>query len=156
MVNDSSKFYCDLFLYDEIKGGDLKRMCPGLLKEVDTDKSYHHFAGLNLKRLHALLAVTMIRQNGFNLASVPNRYRDEKKITEDVAFEIAKRVDLQTGLYLSKAAELNSSPLFWKFKVLGGDGNIIGGRIFVDKIDGHLWSFDDVNEYEHDYNNNFR
>ncbi|MDN7736201.1 MULTISPECIES: hypothetical protein [Burkholderia] len=51
--------------------------------------------------------------------------------------------------------EAEASPLYYLFRqssAVGGEEKV-GGAILVDRLDGHVWSYEEYEEYMYDYNN---
>jgi hypothetical protein len=152
---------CDLYLPTEVKG-ELLAKC--VLKrhvgfDIEIEKSYVGYCGFNVKRLIGLMAVMRLKDvaktDSFN---VPIRYRDCPHINLDEARLIATKVDYGDGRkasYHEHPFLRYPHPLYWVFGLTGGDGSIAGGSVYVDRVDGHIWSGDELEEYSHDFNNAF-
>jgi hypothetical protein len=152
---------CDVYIPKEVKG-ELLAKC--VLRrhvgfDIQTEKSYVGYCRLNVKRLVGLMAVVRLKDiaktDAFN---VPIRYRDCPHIGFDEARLIAAKVDYGDGRKASYDEHpflRYSHPLYWVFSLTGGDGSIAGGSVCVDRVDGHVWSSDELEEYSHDFNNAF-
>ena len=117
------------------------------------------YVGVNVKRLIGLMAVMRLKDVAkADAVNVPIRYRDCPHISLDEARLIAAQVDYGDGRkasYHEYPFLPYPHPLYWVFSLTGGDGSISGGAVHVDRVDGHVWSSDELEEYSHDYNNTF-
>jgi hypothetical protein len=152
---------CDIYLPKEVKG-ELLAKC--ILKrhvgfDIEIEKTYVGYCGLNVKRLIGLMAVLRLKEVAkADAINVPIRYRDCPQISLDEARFIAAQVDYGDGRkasYHEHSFLRYPHPLYWVFGLTGGDGSIAGGSVYVDRVDGHIWSGDELDEYSHDYNNAF-
>lgn len=152
---------CDVYLPNEVKG-ELLAKC--VLErhvgfDIEIEKFYVGYCGFNVKRLIGLMAVMRLKDIAKTDAlNVPILYRDCPHIGLDEARLIAAKIDYGDG----RKASYDESPflryphpLYWAFSLTGGDGSVAGGSVYVDRVDGHVWSSNELDEYSHDFNNEF-
>ncbi|WP_155720403.1 hypothetical protein [Burkholderia anthina] len=90
--------------------------------------------------------------------SVPVEYRDGKIVDVREAMEIAENYAKSIGCLIVGASPRSGfAPLFWVFDIASKEGGIdkVGGVVMVDKLDGHVWTMAEYEEYMYDYNNVF-
>lgn len=90
--------------------------------------------------------------------SVPVEYRDRPNLDRQKAFRLAQDHARTVG---AKALSGNrpkvSAPLFWLFDMTfeAPLEEKAGALVMVDRLDGHIWTDDEYEEYMYDYNNIF-
>jgi hypothetical protein len=140
-------------LRQDVSGELLKKRIFYL--STEPDRMYSEFIGSNLTRMRGLMALMRLREVGVDALNVPVRYRDQPHITAAEALAIAKRVESEYGMTPVMSDSAGHFPLFWSFPLSGGDGSVVGGHWMVDRVDGHIWSADEKEQYDHDFNNAF-
>lgn len=157
IVGDSKLLLSDIYLPEKIYGEKLIKFTKmhGVCADVNVDKYYSGYLGLNLKRLIGLMMVMRLQDAGIGAFNVPIKYRDFPHISIDEAKIIAERVDFGDGRRAIYTSLGDSHPLYWVFGLANGDGAIAGGAVHVDRVDGRVWTNDEIQEYAHDYNNAF-
>ncbi|MBB3428193.1 hypothetical protein FHT85_005214 [Rhizobium sp. BK312] len=157
------KQICDIYLTSSVGGdhGCLQGLnlftTAGL---IDRQKVYREYLRVDLQRLQAVSAVTCLRQSDVVSFSVPIEYRDNENIPQEKARAIADDFlkDSDEQLAGSAAMEL-CPPVFWAFRIskraFNPDVEERSGskQIYIDRIDGRIWSYQEVLEYNYDYNN---
>lgn len=150
---------CDLYFYDEVKSDKLRFV--GLLDKdfvFDDEKSYFGFLQLNIDRVKLVPVVTELRRTKVTCFSVPIEYRDFPNIPVDVAFNIAAENAKALDATVAFSARLEkSAPVFWIFDLIFNQHveEKIGGVMMIDRLDGHVWTLPEYEEYFYDYNNIF-
>jgi hypothetical protein len=158
-----SKQICDIYLTSSVGGDNGCLQGLNLFTAtgfIDRQKVYRGYLQVDLQRLHAVSAVTCLRQSNFVSFSVPIEYRDNENIPQEQARAVADDFlkDSDEQLAHNAATEL-CPPVFWAFRiskrVLDPDVEEQAGskHIYVDRIDGRIWSYQEVLEYNYDYNN---
>ncbi|KPC52542.1 hypothetical protein WG78_11880 [Amantichitinum ursilacus] len=148
---------CDLYL-SELVG-------PDLLKDVrfvDSafilgEKAVSGYLGLNAPRLKLIPLVVSLRKKRVSCYSVPIEYRDCASITEQYALSIAQHsVERQNCVKVgTNPLGAGAPPNVWSFSVAGFEdaGRVAGRMIMIDRVDGHVWGYEEYEEYMYDYNN---
>ena len=44
-------------------------------------------------------------------------------------------------------------PLYWAYRIINDIQERVGGMVYIDKLDGHIWTIEEYEEYFYDYNN---
>ena len=149
---------CDIFLADTTKTSSLKFL--SLLDKNFTynkDKEYSGYMDICVHRIKLIPQISLLREEGIKSYSVPINYKNAKQITKEEAFSIAEGdIDKTKGYIIMDDKFLpNNIPLVWLFSFINNDKDIIGGKVIVDRIDGHIWTSDEFYKYMYDYNNIF-
>jgi len=158
-----SKQICDIYLTSSVSGDHGCLQGLNLFTTagfIDGQKVYRGYLRVNLQRLHAVSVVTCLRQSNFVSFSVPIEYRDNENIPQEKARAVADDFlrDSDEQLIHNAATEL-CPPIFWAFRigkrVLDPDVEERAGskHIYIDRIDGRIWSYQELLEYNYDYNN---
>ncbi len=117
--------------------------------KYDENKLYQGFVGVNIVRIQLLRVVLELKKEGVVCLNVPIRYRDNPTIDLDQAYSYAKQY-ADSKNYEMGYIESEGTPLYWTFGLYSDD--LVGGRVMVDKIDGHIWSGIERMAYQYDYN----
>lgn len=162
---------CDIFLPVELKGEfqplrEVSIFNPSL--SFSENQNYSGFIGANLHRIKAVAVVTRFSSFGIQVFNVPAAYRDNKLLSEVEAYEIAKKHLIKKKTHVLISLERNKqlltregdtslpNPMFWCFllEACRNQPPVEGmASINVDRLDGHIWSEDEMAEYQYDYNN---
>jgi hypothetical protein len=149
---------CDLYFSDPAKSTRLKFV--ELFDKsfiYEAEKIYAGYLHVNVDRIKLVSVVTDLRGNGLSCSSVPTEYRDHASISmvaaQSLASEYAKTIG--TTVVLSKGSASKSPPVYWIFDLLyeNSRDEKAGGVVIVDRLDGHIWSGSEYEEYWYDYNN---
>ncbi|MGO3385339.1 hypothetical protein GJV03_14795 [Acinetobacter sp. RIT698] len=144
---------CDLFVPHLIVHDELK-----FLSIFDKDFNYkpesvyEGFVNVNVKRIKLITFVVEFKKRGIECYNVPIEYRDNKNISEGDGIFYARNYANKKNYDINFMFKL-SSPLYWGFEITNDPEEKVGGVIYVDKVDGHIWSLDEYEEYHYDYNN---
>ncbi len=147
---------CDLYLCKETRASGLR-----LIGLFDSEFSYRDdvvyfgYLNVNIDRIKLVAIVSDLRRNGVCCFSVPVEYRTERLLNVGDALILARDCAESRGLSVSGNARVEGAPLFWIFDLVGGENKEsgAGGCIMIDKIDGHVWTAEEYEEYMYDYNN---
>lgn len=150
------KNICDLFLKNETNTSHFKYL-------TIFDKSFSYvpgefysgYLGINVERIKLVSVVIELKKEGVIALNVPIRYRDNTLLSITDGFEIAKDYGLSKGLEtrMDNLYHDTQIPLFWAFPITNNPSEKAGGVIYVDKLDGHVWTYLEYLEYMYDYNN---
>ncbi|VWD33747.1 hypothetical protein BCO18442_04844 [Burkholderia contaminans] len=150
---------CDLYLPVESMSVDimfLRLFDSGF--SYDAERSYSGFMNVNVSRVKLVSVVSDLRKKGVLSFSVPVEYRDGKVVDVREAMEIAEGYAKSSGCLIAGASPRSEfAPLFWVFDIVSKEGGAdkVGGVVMVDKLDGHVWTMAEYEEYMYDYNNVF-
>lgn len=148
---------CDLYLCAEVDASQVK-----MLRLFDKSFSFEEgavrsgYLFVNVDRIKLVAVVSDLRRRNIPCFSVPVEYRNST-ITFDAAFDIAKKHTAEQGAIVGRVDQVRCPPLFWSFSLvsIGSSEKKAGGVLMVDRLDGHIWSQDEYEEYMYDYNNVF-
>jgi len=117
-------------------------------------KAYSGYIGATLPRLKGVLIVSRLKSAGIRAFNVPVIYRNSR-ISMAAAHEIALKEVECSGFDLSSGDGFRDihTPMYWSFSIIDPTGDLVGGRIMVDKSDGHIWSAEEYDTFMYDYNN---
>nr|WP_223959118.1 hypothetical protein [Burkholderia diffusa] len=149
---------CDIYFSTKTKCPELRYFKIFDKKFIQNERDeYIGFANANISRLKLIPILSNLRHKGIEVFSVPIEYRDGATINFDDAFEVAEGYAKLNGIVVAKNnSKEERAPLFWVFDVVGGsDGDRAGGVVMIDRLDAHVWSIDEYEEYMYDYNNIF-
>ncbi|AZQ51092.1 hypothetical protein [Burkholderia cenocepacia] len=113
---------------------------------------------VNVSRVKLVSVVSELQKKGVWSFSVPVEYRDDKIVDFREAIEIAEEYAKSIGCLVTGASPRSEfAPLFWVFDIASEEGGAdkVGGVVMVDKLDGHVWTKAEYEEYMYDYNNVF-
>lgn len=148
---------CDLYFYDSVKSGHLKFV--ELLDKnftYDQEKSYVGFLRASVDRVKLVSVVSDLRRNGIACFSVPIAYRDHETIPMEAAFDLATKHAKSFGATVAVSIRHQRvPPVLWAFDLLHGNDEEekSGGVVMIDRLDGHVWTSSEYEEYLYDYNN---
>ncbi len=119
-------------------------------------KVYVGYLGVNVDRVKLVSIVSDLRKSNIACFSAPIEYRDNEKLSLDAAIVLANEYakSIENSVALSSMLKSKSPPVYWAFdlKNEGFEGKA-GGVVMVDRIDGHIWSQREYEEYMYDFNN---
>lgn len=144
---------CDLYVSDLQDNSGLK-----LLKIYDKNFIYNEFniyegfLGINVNRIKLINFLIDLRNKGIKCFNAPIAYRDNITLSKEAAYTIAKKYAKAQG-YKVHLASYFYPPVFWLFNIADDPQERAGGVVLVDKLDGHIWSNEEYEEYMYDYNN---
>ncbi|MBU9456439.1 hypothetical protein [Burkholderia multivorans] len=150
---------CDLYLPVESRSVDIR-----LLKlfdagfSYDAEHAYSGFMNVNVSRVKLVSVVSELRKKGVLSVSVPVEYRDGEVVDVREAMGIAEEYAKSIGCSIGGASPRSGyAPLFWAFDIVRelGRADKAGGVVMVDRLDGHVWTMAEYEEYMYDYNNVF-
>lgn len=152
---------CDIYLCEEISSDFLK-----FVKVLDRNfqfedkKKYSGYLFVDIDRVKLVPVVSDLRMNRISCFSVPVEYRDCENISvmdaSIVAGEYAKTKGASITVLISPNSK--SSPAFWVFNLIPIEplsDEKAGGVVMIDRLDGHVWTYSEYEEYMYDYNNLF-
>lgn len=117
---------------------------------------YSGYMGVCVNRVKLVPLVSLLRREGGGVYSVPVDYRDGLLLPKNDALVIASRYGEENGLkIISGDSGVSSNPLVWGFSSVCLSEEKAGGVVMVDKLDGHIWTLDELDVYMYDYNNLF-
>jgi hypothetical protein len=147
---------CDLFLVTPTNSKELRYL--SLLDKnfsYKSDATYEGYMGVSVNRVKLIPLIALLRKQNVFFYSVPVSYKNSKLISKELAFgiagEYAKTNDL--SVIFDSSLKKNDNPLIWTFGATTLTEEKAGGLIMVDKLDGHIWSLDELDAYMYDYNN---
>lgn len=120
----------------------------------DPEKSYQGYLNVNVRRITLVNFITEFRKRKMQIYNVPIQYRDQENLSIDQAFEYAlKAIDLE-NYHITKTSFMGmDSPVVWRFPLSHLFEEKAGAGISVDKLDGHIWTMEEIEEYDYDFNN---
>lgn len=149
---------CDLYFLDAIKSDRIKFIEIFDKNFVfDKGRSYVGFLHVNVDRIKLVSVVSDLKRNGIACFSVPIAYRDHENLTSEVAFKIAAKYANTIGASVAMSIRHEKvSPVYWAFDLVPGPSSEeekSGGVVMIDRLDGHIWTHSEYEEYLYDYNN---
>lgn len=148
---------CDLYFCDAVKSERLKFI--ELFDKnfiYDSEKSYVGFLRANIDRVKLVSVVSDLRRNGVACFSVPIAYRDCETISIETALDLAAEHAKTIGASVAISMRHKKvPPVFWAFDLIPGSikEETSGGMVMIDRLDGHVWTYFEYEEYLYDYNN---
>lgn len=148
---------CDLYLCAEVDVSQIEMLSlfdkSLLLKEGTVRSGY---LSVNIDRVKLVAIVSALRRQNIPCFSAPVEYRDSN-LSFETAFEIAKKSAVEQSAIVGRLDQTRSPPLFWSFSLasVSSSEKKTGGIFMVDRLDGHIWSLEEYEEYMYDYNNVF-
>lgn len=125
----------------------------------EADKIYVGFLGINVNRIKLISVISDLRAHRIDCFGVPVEYRDRENISMSRALDFAKIHANGIGASVLEEAQPPSKcpPVYWKFSLISKNSTEekAGGLVMVDRIDGHVWTDAENEEYMYDYNNVF-
>ncbi len=149
---------CDIYLCDPVRT-DRLRFASLFDKsfQYDENKTYVGYLGLNIDRVKLVSVVLDLKKNGVACFSVSIEYRVDGNLPIETAADIASEYAMSIGASAAPSAMLKSKcpPVYWIFDLRNNEENQgnVGGVVMVDRIDGHVWSQSENEEYMYDFNN---
>ncbi|WP_141676588.1 hypothetical protein [Pseudomonas bananamidigenes] len=153
---DFMKRECDLYLCDDVEASQLKVIRLFDKSFVcENGKRYSGYLRVNVNRVKLVSVVSDLRQRKILCFSVPVEYR-ASVVSHKAALEIAKKYIGESGV-IGIEDQAKKPPLVWSFSlaVIGSEEEKTDGVVMVDRLDGHVWSIDEYEQYMYDYNNVF-
>ena len=148
---------CDLYFHDAVKSDRLKFIELFDKNFVyENEKYYVGFLRINVDRIKLVSVVSDLRCNGVTCFSVPIAYRDYEVISMMAALDLANRYAKSFGASaVISERHQKAPPVFWAFDLIhsGNQEEKSGGTVMVDRLDGHVWTYSEYEEYLYDYNN---
>ncbi|GAB2724827.1 hypothetical protein [Comamonas sediminis] len=148
---------CDIYLCCAVKNEKLRFI--NLFDKnfvFDENKYYEGFLSINVDRVKLIPVILDLRREGITCFSAPVDYRDGATIAREVALGLAKKYasSLNSSVKFS-FDEFRVPPVIWVFDLVPNSfqGDVAGGLAMVDKLDGHIWTTSEYEEYMYDYNN---
>jgi hypothetical protein len=155
---DTMQKLCDLFLCEPAKTDRLRSISlfdKGFLH--DPEKHYSGYLRANIDRIKMIPILSDLRKNGINCFNVPIAYRDGENLSIDHAFALAMDYARTKNAEVSRRVHSKCPPVYWAFDLLWPDQEKerVGGVVMIDRLDGHVWTASEYEEYMYDYNNVF-
>ncbi|MEO7888246.1 MAG: hypothetical protein ABIR76_16070 [Polaromonas sp.] len=148
---------CDLYFYDAVKSDRLKFIELFDKNFVfDSEKVYVGFLHASADRVKLVSVVSDLRRNGIVCFSVPIAYREQKTISMEIAFDLAIEYAKTVGATVAVSIRHQRiPPVFWAFDLVpeNNEEEKSGGVVMIDRLDGHVWTSSEYEEYLYDYNN---
>lgn len=149
---------CDLFLCEPAAAdrlGPIRLFDRGFL--YSPEKQYLGYLHINIYRVKLVPIVSDIRKGGTACFSVPIEYRDRKNVPIEHAIVLASDYAKTINASIAKTANSKCPPIYWSFDLLWSnpEDERAGGAVMIDKLDGHVWTSGEYEEYMYDYNNIF-
>ena len=148
---------CDLFLCEPTKTDRLRPI--GLFDKsflYDPEKQYSGYLRTNIDRIKMISIVYDLRKNGIDCFSVPIEYRDRENLSIDHAFALAMGYARSKNAEVSIRMQSKCPPVYWVFDLLPSqEDERVGGTVMIDRLDGHVWTSSEYEEYMYNFNNIF-
>lgn len=148
---------CDLYLCSPVDASRLKivRLFDKSFS-CDDGKVVDGYLFVNISRVKLVSIVSTLRREHIPCFSIPVEYRDGD-ISLEAACEVAKNYAESHGDDVGIRDQMQYPPLFWSFSLIPGNSaeKKAGGVLMVDRLDGHIWTIEEYEEYMYDYNNVF-
>jgi len=151
---------CDLYLCNGIRSERLK-----FVKifddnfSYDSERIYLGYLGINVNRIKLVSVVSDLKGHEIPCFSVPTIYRENENISSNQAMELANKYALNLGASVLQVirSQPQCPPVYWAFGLKCNDdvAEKVGGVVLIDRIDGHVWTNSEYEEYMYDYNNIF-
>ena len=149
---------CDLYLCESVRSERLK-FIQLYDKEFfyNAEKSYMGYLGVNVDRVKMVSVISDLRTHKIDCFSVPVEYRDRENISAKRAFSVANDYAKNLGASVFDEMRFQSRcpPVYWIFGLkydITTEGKV-GGVVMIDRLDGHVWTDAENEEYMYDYNN---
>ncbi|MFZ6640889.1 hypothetical protein ACO0LL_14170 [Undibacterium sp. TC4M20W] len=151
---------CDIYLLDKIAGdsfylNQLKIFQSDLV--FDVNSTYVGYLHMNIRRLTGVAIVTHLRNNRVRSWNIPVKYRDQDLLSFEEVNALAQQYATPLGMNVTSRQRIGDIhyPMFLSY-YLNNESNqsdSTGGSITVDRLDGHIWTAEEMEEYFYDYNN---
>lgn len=145
---------CDIYLLDEIAGdsfylNQLKIFQRDLV--FDLNSTYVGYLHMNIRRLTGVAIVTHLRNNRIRSWNIPVKYRDQDLLSFEEVSALAQQYATPSGSNVTSRQRIGDihHPMFFCYYL----NDATGGGITVDRLDGHIWTAEEMEEYGYDYNN---
>jgi sialic acid synthase SpsE len=147
---------CDLFLVTPSNASELRYL--GFLAKkfvYQANLTYNGYLNISANRVKLIPLISLLKKQGVSVYSVPIDYKNSNLISKEAAFQIASECARKENLRTSFDSSIvqNINPLIWSFSSSSLIRETAGGVIMVDRLDGHIWSSDELETYMYDYNN---
>lgn len=144
---------CDLFVPRLTEHAEL-RFLSLFDKSFDYNQNaiYEGFINVNIKRIKLVNFIMEFNKKNIQCFNVPIEYRDRELMTKEESLFSLTKYKKDKGVDVSFKQDL-CSPLYWGYEIINDPEQKVGGLLYVDKIDGHIWTLDEYEEYHYDYNN---
>ncbi|WP_434701887.1 hypothetical protein [Pseudomonas sp. D1-36] len=148
---------CDLYLCSEVDVSQIAMLSlfdkSLLLKEGTVRSGY---LSVNIDRVKLVAIVSDLRRQNISCFSDPIEYRDSN-LSFEAAFEVAKKSAIEQNAIAGRLDQTRAPPLFWSFSLasVSSSEKKAGGVLMIDRLDGHIWSPEEYEEYMYDYNKVF-
>jgi len=151
---------CDLYLCDSVVTDRLKFVALFDKSFVfEHGKAYTGYLNISVDRVKLISVVSDLRKNGFNSFSVPIEYKDHGNVPISHALCLANEHarNLRASAVLQVGRKSKCPPVIWCFDLRyeHSSDEKSGGVVMVDRVDGHVWTSLEYEEYMYDYNNLF-
>lgn len=151
---------CDLYLSEAATSDRLKFVSLFDKSFVfDPLKTYSGYLHVNVDRVKLVPVVSDLRKCGITCFSVPIEYRDRENLPMSDALRLAneRARSLRASAFSSAGRGAKSPPVIWCFDLRyeRASDEKADGVVLIDRIDGHVWTDSDYEEYMYDYNNIF-
>lgn len=147
---------CDLYFSEPVTTD--RRKLVGLYDKsfaYAPGKTYVGFLQVNVNRVKLVAVVTDLRKHGIKCFSVPVEYRDRENVSMSKALFLANEHAKSLKASAGSAPRGSCPPVIWCFDLQYEDrsGERSGAVAMIDRIDGHVWTYSEYEEYMYDYNN---
>ena len=148
---------CDLFLCEPTKTHRLKYI--SLFDKVflhDPEGLYSGFLRAYIDRIKMISIVCDLRKDGIDCFSAPIAYRDRANLSIERAFALAMGYARSKNAEVSRGIQSKCPPVYWMFDLLHNqEDERAGGTVMIVRLDGHVWTSSEYEEYMYDFNNIF-
>ncbi|GAB7530442.1 hypothetical protein PS3A_28530 [Pseudomonas sp. 3A(2025)] len=145
---------CDLYSTEVITSPTLR-----FLKLYDDTVDYLQvlnrsgYCGVSIERINMLRLIVDLRRDGFNASSIPVCYKSASLLTRQACFALAENYASSQGFsILADVFQKLEIPIYHTFSIIQRSEEKAGGIVRVDRLDGHIWTMLEFEEYMHDYN----
>ncbi|WP_221927951.1 hypothetical protein, partial [Xanthomonas graminis] len=149
------KIKCDAFSFEAVKS-DKIRFLRIYDKSFNYKKSgsYEGYFGVEIDRINLVRILIDLQSDGLRCFSVPLCYKENRLLNESECLLFAKKYASSIGVKISEERGLVSLdlPLYHTFTIIDGCQERAGGIVRIDKLDGHVWTLLEFEEYMYDFN----
>ncbi|MDY4282990.1 hypothetical protein [Xanthomonas sp. LF06-19] len=149
-----NRFNCDLFSFEVVTSERLK-----LIGIYDKDFRYKEggfqgYFGVKIERINLVRILIDLRSLGINCFSVPHCYKEKRLLGKSECLRFAKKYASSIGASVAEEGILLSPglPLYQTFNIVDSCQEKAGGVVRVDRLDGHIWTLLEFEEYMYDFN----
>lgn len=149
---------CDIYLSESTASDRLKfvSLFDGQF-QYRSDVAYVGYLGVQIDRVKLVAIVADLRRHGILCFSVPIKYRDDIQLSMDAVWHKVEEYAKSIGAIAvgSQVSSSHAPPVYWGFQLVYDDKyeEKAGGVVMVDRLDGHVWSGSEYEQYMYDYNN---